>query len=239
MKPFKWIKKHPIEAAAIAAALVATGGAAGYGPMAGMMGGTAAGAGAAGGAGALGAGVGGTVAAETAAELAALYGSELGLGATGAVGESALLGGPSFLSGFSPGSGLQGNLWGAAEGSLGGSLLGPMPGAYDALPAAMQPFAQGAATSAPGMASTYGPSAANAGSKAAWKMTPKDAMLLSQVVGSGQQEQRPMGAPQDMGNPMQRQAMMTQEQITKRWLLENDPNTYARIYGMPQGASYG
>lgn len=65
-------------------------------------------------------------------------------------------------------------------------------------------------------------------------MSPQQAMQLAQMMGSNRQEERPMGAPQDMGNPMQRQAMMTQEQITKKWLLENDPNTYARIYGSPQ-----
>jgi hypothetical protein len=75
------------------------------------------------------------------------------------------------------------------------------------------------------------------GASPGWKipeLNPKNALLLSQVMGMGQQPSRPMGAPIDMGNPMQRQATMTQEDITKKWLLHNDPNTYARIYGAPQ-----
>ena len=77
------------------------------------------------------------------------------------------------------------------------------------------------------------------GPQGGWKLGGKDALLLASMMGGGQQQQRPMGAPLDMGNPMQRQAMLTQEQITKKWLLQNDPTTYARIYGSPQGASYG
>ena len=202
MKPFKWIKKHPIEAALIGAAIVGTGGAA-----AGMFGPAAAGAGAV---------------AGDAFLPGALAGTE-GL----AGGSSALLGG---LSGFFPDMGTA---------SLSSNLLAPMTGAYDALPAGVTGFAPGAATAAPGMAGAYGPTLAEAGSKPGWKLGGKDALLLAQMMGGGQQEQRPMGAPVDMGNPMQRQAMLTQEQITKKWLLQNDPTTYARIYGSPQGASYG
>ena len=174
MKPFKWIKKHPFEAA-LAAAAIGTGfGAAGYGPMAGLFGGGAA------------------------------------SGAAGGTGASALLGATTpFIT----------------EGLLGG--------ATPFVTEAVAPFAAGATSAAPGMAAAYGPQAAQAAG-AGLSMGPKEAMLLAQMTGAGQQEQRPMGAPSDMGNPMQRQAMMTQEQITKKWLLENDPNTYARIYGAPQ-----
>jgi hypothetical protein len=31
--------------------------------------------------------------------------------------------------------------------------------------------------------------------------------------------------------------MHSQEDITKAWLLRNDPNTYRRIYGNPQGVA--
>lgn len=77
----KWIKKHPLEAAALAAGVVATGGAAGMGPMAGMFAGEAAGTA---GAGILGGSelVGGTMAAEPGI----LGASELVGGVPGGVG---------------------------------------------------------------------------------------------------------------------------------------------------------
>lgn len=70
-------------------------------------------------------------------------------------------------------------------------------------------------------------------------------MMLGQMAGDmGEQQQRPLGAPMmDAVPPLARQGMRTQEEITKAWLLKNDPATYARMYGMPpqmaQGGMYG
>lgn len=63
----------------------------------------------------------------------------------------------------------------------------------------------------------------------------KNAMLLGRMAGmaSGQQPAQ-LGGPADYSNPNLRSAQMTQQQITKKWLLKNDPNTYRRIYGEPQ-----
>lgn len=221
MKPFKWIKKHPIEAAAIAAALVATGGTAAgwFGPAAAA--GEAA-AGAAGAAGAGGASLAGTAAAAELAAPLASGGSLAGWGAGAGLGGSSAL-----LGAFGP----------EASMSLASSLLSA-PEATPFITAGVEPFAMGATTAQPGVSGMFGPQAAQSGSKAGWKLGAKEAMQLAQMTGGGLQEQRPLGAPQDSGNPWQRQAMMTQEQITKKWLLQNDPNTYARIYGAPQGASY-
>ena len=69
-------------------------------------------------------------------------------------------------------------------------------------------------------------------------LSPRNAMLLSQVLSSGsgsaQDRSIPRGSPLFGNNVSQSPGVMTQEQITKKWLLENDPNTYARIYGSPQ-----
>jgi hypothetical protein len=69
-------------------------------------------------------------------------------------------------------------------------------------------------------------------------LSPRNAMLLAQVLssGSGSSQDRsiPQGSPLFGNNVSQSPGVMTQEQITKKWLLENDPNTYARIYGSPQ-----
>jgi hypothetical protein len=151
--------------------------------------------------------------------MAGLFAGAEGAGAAGAAG-SGLLGGGTGASA----------LLGATTPFI---TEGMMAGATPFVTEAVAPFAAGATTAAPGMAAAYGPQAAQAAG-AGWKMTPKQAMLLAQMTGAGQQPERPMGGPVDMGNPMQRPAMMTQEQITKKWLLENDPNTYARIYGSPQ-----
>lgn len=63
----------------------------------------------------------------------------------------------------------------------------------------------------------------------------KNAMLLGRMAGMvGGQAQGQQGLPQDYGNPNMRPAMLTQQQITKKWLLKNDPNTYRRMYGEPQ-----
>jgi hypothetical protein len=190
MKPFKWIKNHPFESAAIAAALVATGGTA-----AGWFGPAAAAGEAAAGAGAAGAAAGDAFMPGLLAGTNGLGGEASALlGAFGGVGQAA----------------------GVAGGTLGSEW-----GGMSAADAAGTGIGQVGGAGGSGLAS-------------GWKMDPKQAMLLAQMAGGGQQPQLPMGAPMDYGNPMQRQAMMTQEQITKKWLLQNDPNTYARIYGAPQ-----
>lgn len=128
-KPIKFAKKHPWEAAGIAAAL-ATGGAglAGMGPMAGLLGGEAA---AAAGAGAAGAGLG---AAEAGSALAGASGLTDLAGATG----SALAGTPSVSSPLLSGtqlSGLKtglGNM-GKAQAAM-GLLNQPAPGGGAAAP---------------------------------------------------------------------------------------------------------
>ena len=224
MKPFKWIKKHPFESAAIAAALIATGGSA-----AGMFGPAAAGAA---GLGAAEVGAGAGIAGGTLGlEFGGMTGLEAlgaGVGGVGGAGGSLLGGAGASLLGSGAQSALLGNV------DLGSSMAF---GEY--------PTSSLLGNSGPSGFSWTGPTAADdsvgnisGNSKAPWRLGGKDALRLASMMNSGQQD-RPMGAPLDMGNPMQRQAMLTQEQITKKWLLQNDPSTYARIYGSPQGASYG
>jgi hypothetical protein len=140
--------------------------------------------------------------------MAGLFSGGTAAGAAGAAGTSALLG-------ALPYGGV-----GQAAGVVGGTLGAEFGGMA----------AAEAAAAGVGQVGGAGGSLVGSG----WKMNPKQALMLAQMVGQGQQEQRPMGAPVDMGNPMLRQGQMTQEQITKKWLMENDPNTYARIYGTPQ-----
>jgi hypothetical protein len=65
---------------------------------------------------------------------------------------------------------------------------------------------------------------------------PKTVMYLGMMA--AQLGSRPQGGPAPMsGPPQMRQANMTQEDITKKWLMQNDPNTYRRIYGNPQGVA--
>jgi len=132
-----------------------------------------------------------------------------GAAGAGAAGASSLLG-PLAFDGVGQAAGIAGGTLGAEFGGM-----------------------TGAEAAAAGVGKVGGAGGSLVGG-AGWKMGPKEAMMLAQMAGGGQQEQRPLGAPQDMGNPMQRPGMLTQEQITKKWLLENDPNTYARIYGAPQ-----
>jgi hypothetical protein len=161
--------------------------------------------------------------------MAGLFAADAGAGAAGAAGAGAVAG-DAFMPGALAGT------EGLAAGSS--ALLGmaPLGSAESSLFGGMPAFSPSSAE-----ASLFGPmntmqdtKMALGGAQGGWKMDPKQAMLLAQMAGGGQQPQRPMGAPMDYGNPMQRQAMMTQEQITKKWLLQNDPNTYARIYGAPQ-----
>ena len=156
--------------------------------------------------------------------MAGLFAGEAG--AAGAAG-----GAGSLLGGGAGASALLGDLAFGGVGQAAGIAGGTLGAEFGGMTAAQ---AAGA-----GVGQVGGAGGSLVGAAKGFSMSPKQAMMLAQMAGGGQQEQRPMGAPQDMGNPMQRQAMMTQEQITKRWLLENDPNTYARIYGAPQGASYG
>jgi len=214
--PASFMKKHRWLGPLLFMAPAAGAGLAGAGLLGAGAASGAAGAGA-------GAGVGGTVGAETAAELASLYGTDLGAGAAAGgagAGESALLGemdlGSSMAFGEYPASSLldtYGGMSSVADDAYGGMFGSNMPWS--------------------------GPTAADdsvgnisGNSKSGFKLSAKDALRLASMINN--QQQRPMGAPVDSGNPMQRQAMMTQEQITKKWLLENDPTTYARIYGSPQ-----
>jgi len=48
--------------------------------------------------------------------------------------------------------------------------------------------------------------------------------------GGGQQQAQPQPMPEQPRGPV-----MTQEQIIRKWLLINDPATYYRLYGAPQG----
>ena len=227
-KPFKWIKKHPLEAAAIAATAWFGG------PMiAGALSGAgAAGAGAAG-AGALGAAelggasiAGSAAAAELAAPLAS-GGSLAGWGAGAAGGGSALLGANEVLGASSLlGEGtLPSHFANMIAGGMGPSDFTAAMAGDAFMPGALGPTGTGT----PSMGSKMGSLLASGNGA-----NPRQALQLAQMMGQGAPESRPMGAPVDSGNPMMRQAQMTQEQITKKWLLENDPNTYARIYGSPQ-----
>jgi len=224
MKPFKWIKKHPFESLLIGAALVGTGGAA-----AGWFGPAAA-------AGEAAAGAGLTAAGDSVGAIGSSALGNFGASSLGA-GASSLLG-PLAFDGVGQAAGIAGGTLGAEFGGMtaaeaAGAGVGEVGAGASKMPMMFSPSSA--------EASLYGPmntmkdtKMALGGPQGGWKMGPKEAMMLAQMAGGGQQEQRPLGAPQDTGNPMQRPAMMTQEQITKKWLLENDPNTYARIYGSPQ-----
>jgi hypothetical protein len=67
---------------------------------------------------------------------------------------------------------------------------------------------------------------------------PKTVMRLGQMAAQ-MGAPRPQGGPQGFAaeQPSYRSAMHSQEDITKAWLLRNDPNTYRRIYGNPQGVA--
>ena len=204
---FKWIKKHPWEAAGIAAGSVLLPGAFGIGPAASLFGGEAA-AGAAGAAGSLaGGGAEASLFGGGAAEAAAL--GEGGIPFMAQMGEAL------------PVSGL-------AQSLMGGAAQFGVPEM-----AAMTPFAQGATTAAPGVAGMFGPG--EAVSKP-W-LNPKMAMAMAGMLGGGEQRPQQLGAPVDMGNPYQRPALVSQEDIMKKWLRINDPNTYMRLYGQPQGVA--
>lgn len=146
-----------------------------------------------------------------------------------------LAGWSPLIEGVSTGSLL--SAFGPEAGSLGASLMGgvePTP-----FLTSVSGFAPGAATASPGVAGLFGPATTEAAGAAAgsW-LTPKRAMALAQVLlsgsGSAQDRSIPQGSPLFGNNVSQSPGVMTQEQITKKWLLENDPNTYARIYGSPQ-----
>ena len=111
------------------------------------------------------------------------------------------------------------------------NLLG-MP----AMPGAQSPFAMGATTAQPGMASAFGPNAA-VSSYSKWT-DPNNMMKAGQMIAQAGGQPQQQGAPQASAyeQPSMRSALATQEQITKKWLLKNDPKTYRRIYGEPQGA---
>ena len=190
-----WVKKHPWETAAIVSGSVLTGGAAGVGPAAGLFGG------------------------EAAAGAGAVAGDAFLPGAL--AGTEGLAGGAGFGGAAEAGA----EAFGATD--LFGSLLAPSASSFAqsmlAAPSmtpmitngmmGAEPFAQGAVTASSGTGGLFGPSVKQAQSALNWK----DALQLAKMSGLGQQQQQqPLGAPQDYGNPMQRQAMLTQEQITKK-----------------------
>lgn len=108
-------------------------------------------------------------------------------------------------------------------------------------PAPLKAFAPMATTAAPGAAAGFGETLAGAGSAAKPLLSGRQALLLGQMAGSmGGGEERALGAPSmDAVPAYTRQGMRTQEEITKAWLLKNDPATYYRLYGQPQMAAGG
>lgn len=190
--------------------------------------------------GTLGAEIGGMTAASALPFL-----GEVGAGAAGAAAGDAFL--PGLLSDMAPaaipemaGSAVGGGMPLLGDEALLSSLIGPAPQA--SMPELFgvgalansgyaQPFAMGATTAQPGLTGAFGPSTA-AAAETPW-LTGDKAMNLARMAGSmGQQgEQRPMGAPADFSNPLQRPGLLTQEQITKKWLKINAPDVYRRMYG--------
>jgi hypothetical protein len=113
-------------------------------------------------------------------------------------------------------------------------LLGPSNFTAAMAGDAYMPGAMGASgTGTPGMGSWLGSKFASGAG-----ISPRQAMMMGNMLAqSGGQEQRPMGAPQMLQVPQQvQQGMRSQEDITKAWLLRNDPATYARMYGPPPGS---
>jgi hypothetical protein len=103
------------------------------------------------------------------------------------------------------------------------------------------PFAPGGVTTAAGKAATFGPAAAGGGAgESAWLAKLKDPKTVMHLGMMAAQLGTPQhGGPQltSMDTGPYRPALSSQEEITKRWLMQNDPNTYRRIYGNPQGVA--
>lgn len=130
------------------------------------------------------------------------------------------------------GSGAASALAGATEYGLGGageSLVNALPAMQYGLPATE--YGLGGAGEMMATQPTTGLTP-----KMAQGFNPQKAMMLASLFGGGGQPQQ-MGTPARMGNPMQRPALVSQEDIMKRWLMRNDPNTYMRLYGQPQGGA--
>jgi hypothetical protein len=188
VKPFKWVKNHPVEAAAIAAG-VAIGGPMLFEALAPEVAGGAA----------------------AASMDPALLGGTTSLAGELGGGSSALLASmdPTLLGGASSLATVPGQFAGAAESSLYGAGVAQNP------------------------ATALGP-------PSNWlsKLDPKTVMrvgsMVAQAGGGGQQQGGPQAGAYEQ--PAMHSALHSQEDITKAWLMKNDPNTYRRIYGNTQGA---
>jgi hypothetical protein len=69
-------------------------------------------------------------------------------------------------------------------------------------------------------------------------LSPTQMMQLGKMVGQIGSTPKQQGGPQAdaFAAPSMRSALATQEEITRKWLKQNDPNTYRRIYGEPKEA---
>lgn len=197
--------------------------------------GAAAGAGAAG-AGAAGAGayagelgLGATAAEIAAADAAAAgaggaYAGELGLGAT-----------PEMLA-IPEAAGGTGLDYALASGALPGGLemggeaamLAPYAG-----PSADPAFLAGNTPLGSPYSGWLDKATATIGDKL---KNPRTQMMLGQMLAQSGAKPKQQGAPMGdaFAQPSMRSALASQEEITKKWLRINDPNTYRRIYGEPE-----
>jgi hypothetical protein len=110
-----------------------------------------------------------------------------------------------------------------------------------AISQSLTPFAPGAVTNLSGAAAGFGPTApglqAGAAAGKPW-LTPERALMASALLGGIGGHPQQQAVPVDFGGAP-RSPLTTQAEITKNWLRINDPATYARLYGAPQGAQYG
>ena len=210
-KPFKWAKNHPWETAALAA----TAWFGGPALLAAMEGG-----------GAAAAGAGAATAGSPALLGAGAGGVSLGAEAVAGVGGSALMGmTPEMLAGF-----------GAGGEDFAAQMAGnTIAGAGYVAPGMDPAFLGGNTPLGSPYSGFWDKATARVGDKL---KDPKTVMRVgSMLLNSGQPAQQ--GGPQGAAfeAPQMHSALMSQEQITKKWLLQNDPKTYRRIYGDPQGVA--
>lgn len=172
--------------------------------------------------------LGATAAAGAGEAAGGALAAEAGSGAFGAADLGGLVGAEAMVAGADSEL-LAGLGAGAGAAGAGSSLLSMFPTAADEafgglLGPAGTPWLSGtAAADAVGGLNAPTKSLLNA----------KNAQLLGRMAMQSGGQQQPQGAPADFTNPNMRAANLTQEQITKKWLLKNDPRTYTLMYGAP------